>query len=76
MDHSTWQSSLFPSASCPISPAHRLHLENSKGTVQLAIAQTKKNDYKFTIDLGTGKYTSTSSSGTMKLHRLTPRSIW
>ncbi len=44
-----------------------LTLENSKGTVQLAIAQTKKNDYKFTIDLGTGKYTSTSSSGTMKI---------
>ena len=44
-----------------------LTLENSKGTVQLAIARTKKNDYKFTIDSGTGKYTSTSGSGTMQI---------
>jgi hypothetical protein len=44
-----------------------LTLKNSNGTVQLAIAQTKKNDYKFTIDSGTGKYTSTSGAGTMKI---------
>jgi hypothetical protein len=44
-----------------------LTLENSKGTVQLAIAQTKKNNYKFTVDAGTGKYTSTSGAGTMKI---------
>lgn len=44
-----------------------LTLENSKGMVQLAIAQTKKSDYKFTIETGTGKYTSTSGSGTMEI---------
>jgi hypothetical protein len=44
-----------------------LTLKNSKGTVQLAIAQTKKNDFKFTIDSGTGKYASNSGSGTMEI---------
>jgi hypothetical protein len=59
--------SFVPIGKLPDLAGASLSLENSKGTVQLAIAQTKKNHYKFTVDSGTGKYTSASGSGTMKI---------
>ena len=44
-----------------------LTLENSKGIVQLAIGQTKKHKYKFTIVSGTDSYAKASGSGTMAI---------
>ena len=44
-----------------------LTLENSKGSVQLAIGQSKKHQYKFTIVSGTDRYVSASGSGTMAI---------
>ena len=44
-----------------------LSLENSRGTVQLAITQTKKNDYKFTIVSGTEHYASAAGAGKMEI---------
>jgi hypothetical protein len=44
-----------------------LTLENSKGTVQLAIAQAKKHKYKFTVVSGTDSYAKASGSGTMAI---------
>jgi hypothetical protein len=44
-----------------------LTLENSKGTVQLAIAQAKKHKYKFTIISGTDSYAKASGSGMMAI---------
>ena len=46
--------SFIPIGKLPDLAGASLTLENSKGTVQLAIAQTKKHDYKFTIVSGTG----------------------
>ena len=40
-----------------------LTLENPRGTVELAITQTKKNDYKYTIVSGTEHYASASGRG-------------
>jgi hypothetical protein len=59
--------SFIPIGKLPDLAGASLTLENSKGTVQLAIAQAKKKDYKFTIDSGTGKYASALGSGTMKI---------
>ncbi len=42
-----------------------LTLENSKGSVQLAIVQSKKHQYKFTVVSGTEGYLKASGSGTM-----------
>ena len=44
-----------------------LTLENSKGTIQLAIAQAKKHKYKFTVVSGTDSYAKASGSGTMAI---------
>ena len=44
-----------------------LTLENSRGTVQLAITQTKKNNYKFTIVSGTEHYVSAAGAGKMEI---------
>ena len=44
-----------------------LTLENSKGSVQLAIAQSKKHQYKFTVVSGTEGFRSASGSGTMAI---------
>jgi hypothetical protein len=44
-----------------------LTLENSKGTVQLAIAQAKKHKYKFTVISGTDSYAKASGAGTMAI---------
>ena len=44
-----------------------LTLENSKGSVQLAIAQSNKHQYKFTVVSGTESYALKSGSGTMAI---------
>ena len=44
-----------------------LTLKNSKGTVQLAIAQAKKHKYKFTVVSGTDSYAKASGAGTMAI---------
>jgi hypothetical protein len=44
-----------------------LTLENSKGSVHLAIAQSKKHQYKFTVVSGTAGYAKASGSGTMAI---------
>lgn len=44
-----------------------LTLENSKGTVRLAIAQAKKHKYKFTIVSATDSYAKVSGSGTVTI---------
>lgn len=44
-----------------------LTLENSRGTVQLAITQTKKTDYKFKIVSGTERYASAAGAGKMEI---------
>lgn len=42
-----------------------LNLAGAKGTVQLAIAQSGKNHYQFTIESGTKAYASATGSGTL-----------
>jgi hypothetical protein len=44
-----------------------LTLENSKGSVQLTIAQSNKHQYKFTIISGTNKFATASGSGTLAI---------
>jgi hypothetical protein len=42
-----------------------LTLENTKGSVLLTIAQTKKNEYKYTVISGTDDYASAAGKGTI-----------
>ena len=44
-----------------------LTLENSKGTIHLAIAQANKHQYKFTVVSGTEGYAKAAGSGTIAL---------
>jgi hypothetical protein len=44
-----------------------LTLENSKGSIELTIASSKKQQYKFNIVSGTKAYASTSGSGTIAI---------
>jgi hypothetical protein len=59
--------SFIPVGKMPNLTGASVTLENAKGNVQLAIAQTKKHDYKFTIISGTDDYASASGSGTMAI---------
>ena len=49
-----------------------LTLENAKGTVDLAITHSNKQQYKYTIESGTDDYASKSGSGTLEIS--SPRS--
>jgi hypothetical protein len=44
-----------------------LTLDNSKGSVHLAIAQAKKHQYKFTVVSGTKGYAKAAGSGTIAI---------
>jgi hypothetical protein len=59
--------SVIPIGKLPDLAGASLTLDNSKGTVQLAIAQAKKHKYKFTIVSGTDSYAKASGSGTMAI---------
>lgn len=64
--------SFIPIGKMPNLAGASLTLENPKGAVQLAIAQTKKHDYRFTIVSGTDHYATASGSGTIAI--TSPRS--
>jgi hypothetical protein len=57
----------IPIGTLPDLAGASLTLKNSKGTVQLAIAQAKKHKYKFTVISGTDSYAKASGSGTMAI---------
>jgi hypothetical protein len=59
------EDAFIPTGKKPDLSGASLSLENSKGSIQLNIAQSTKHQYKFTIVSGTESYVSVSGSGTM-----------
>jgi hypothetical protein len=64
--------SFIPRGTLPDLAGASLTLENSKGSVQLTIAQANKHQYKFTVVSGTKDFASASGSGTLVIS--SPRS--
>jgi hypothetical protein len=61
------KSAFIPVGKLPNLNGASLTLENSKGSIQLAITQSKKQKYDYTVVAGTDDYASKSGAGTMTI---------
>lgn len=57
----------IPAGKLPDLAGAKLTLENTKGTLELAITQPKKGHYRFTVASGTDAYAKDSGSGTIAI---------